>query len=253
MSRWKSRGSDIADKGYHSSVTQASKLKGKFRYECASKIKTTRTYPAINALARYESRRYRGAVHQVTSKNFGLLIAYLLPGFTALWGVSYFSPTVHSWMNATPSSPATIGGFLYVTLASIGAGLTVSTVRWALIDTIHHRTGIRQPTWDFSQLEKNLQAYSRLIEIHYDYYKFYGNMFIALFVAYFARRASLGLWTTPVGANELATLLLLILFFAGSRDTLSKYYMRAGQSLAQRSDLRQTESLEENSGVGTTR
>jgi hypothetical protein len=39
---------------------------------------------------------------EMSQKNFGLLIAYLLPGFVVLWGISFFSPTVQSWLTGSP-------------------------------------------------------------------------------------------------------------------------------------------------------
>src|SRR5437763_832294 len=112
---------------------------------------------------------------EVTSSNFGLLIAFLLPGFTSLWGASYFSETVGHWLSDAGTTP-TVGGFMYVTLASVAAGVTVSTVRWAVLDTIHRWTGLPQPAWDFSRLQDNVVAYNVLNEIHYKYYQFHGNL-----------------------------------------------------------------------------
>jgi hypothetical protein len=45
-------------------------------------------------------------MRDVTGQNFGLLIAYVLPGLTALWGVSFFSDTVRSWLNGPGSECA---------------------------------------------------------------------------------------------------------------------------------------------------
>lgn len=56
---------------------------------------------------------------RLSSENFGVIIAYLLPGFVALWGVSYFSPTVASWIVASREGSPTVTGFMYVTLASL--------------------------------------------------------------------------------------------------------------------------------------
>ena len=112
-------------------------------------------------------------MQDVSTKNFGLLIAYLIPGFATLWGVSYFSPVVRSWLGSTADSSPSVGGFLYVTLASVSAGLTVSTIRWLVIDSIHHHTGIQQPNWDFSRLGQTVAAYDVLKEIHYRYFQFY--------------------------------------------------------------------------------
>ena len=62
---------------------------------------------------------------EVSPGNFGLLIAFLLPGFIVLWGLSYFSATVRLWLAGSGQSP-TVGGFMFVTLASVAAGVTVS-------------------------------------------------------------------------------------------------------------------------------
>ena len=73
---------------------------------------------------------------------------------------------------------------MYVTLASLAAGVTVSAVRWAIIDHLHHATGIVPPAWKFANLEGKLQGYLTLIENHYRYYQFYSNMFVAAAFAY---------------------------------------------------------------------
>ena len=57
----------------------------------------------------------------LSSQNFGPVIAYILPGFVTLWGVSYFSPTVDGWIAASQQGAPTVAGFLYVTLASLAA------------------------------------------------------------------------------------------------------------------------------------
>ncbi len=168
---------------------------------------------------------------EITNGNFGLLIAFLLPGFITLWGLSYLHETLRFWLGASPTSIPTVGGFLYITVASVAAGLTVSTIRWLAIDSLHHISGIREPNWNFSRLQKNIDGYDRLIEIHYRYYQFYANSLIALLIAYTAQRISTGYWSTPLGWNDLGFLFLVVIFFAGSRDTLKKYYLRTSQLL----------------------
>ncbi len=155
-------------------------------------------------------------MRDVTTRNFGLLIAYVLPGFTALWGLSYFSPTIQGWLGAASLDSPTVGGFLYVTLGSVGAGMTVSTIRWLVIDPIHHRTGIRQPDWDFSRLRDTVAAFDTLIEIHYRFFQFYANTSISLVITFMLR------WLA-IGFRPLELLLVFAtcgLFFLGSRDTL---------------------------------
>ncbi len=163
-------------------------------------------------------------MREVTSNNFGILIAYLVPGFTALWGVSYFSQTVRTWLTGTTTDGPTIGGFLYVTLAAIAAGMTVSTVRWATIDQLHHRTGLRSPNWDYGKLQQNLSAFNLIVEHQYRFYQFYSNMFVAILFLYAIRQVFVAFLFQD--AVDVGCLLLMCIFFAGSRNTIRQYYCR---------------------------
>lgn len=167
----------------------------------------------------------------VTNGNFGLLIAYLLPGFTALWGLSYLSAPVRAWFGNESASAPTIGGFLYVTLASVALGLLASTVRWLVIDTIHHHTGVPRPHWDFSQLQRNVAAYDVLGENHYRYYQFHSNMAVAVAFWYVAKCLAEGFWPPPFGWGSLGVALVEAVLLAGSRDTALKYFSRVAEVL----------------------
>lgn len=112
-------------------------------------------------------------MQSISKDNLGPLIAYLFPGITALWGISRFSPVLQAWFAMKPGTAPTIGGFLYLTIASLAAGMTVNAVRWVAIDTLHARTGLRPPNLDFSKLGQKVEAFSLLIEIHYHHYQFY--------------------------------------------------------------------------------
>ncbi len=164
------------------------------------------------------------ATEESSLTNFGLLIAYLLPGFTALQGFPVPFHTEGGWGLAGADPDPALTKFLSGTVEALAAGLTVSTVRWLLLDTIHHHTGIRPPNWDFASLEKRVAAFGYLIQIHYRYYKFYANMVVALIWAYVTRDYALG-WRGAVNW------VLAVLFFFASRDALRKYYERAGKLL----------------------
>ena len=166
-------------------------------------------------------------MHSISNDNFGPLIAYLVPGATVLVGVSPFSPTLQEWLATTPAASPTIGGFLYITVASLAVGMTLSAVRWLLVDTLHGLTGLPSPLLDFAELERNVEAYILLIEIHYRHYQFYANMLIAAAVAYGCYRMRLG--GHAVGWVDLGVLVLEGIFFVTSRDTLRKYYSRSLQ------------------------
>ena len=158
-------------------------------------------------------------MESLTNKNFGLVIAYLLPGFVLLGGISTHSGLIRDWMLGTGvESQATLGGFLYSTLTALLLGLICSTIRWLVFDSIHHATGIGRPNWNFKALQQNLGAYSLLEDNHYRYYQFYGNCIVAWIAAFllwrFSDIGSASLWL-DVGALILAAVL-----YVGSRACL---------------------------------
>lgn len=156
--------------------------------------------------------------------NFGLVIAYVLPGFTALQGFPLLAPVATAWgTGGDPNPPLT--AFLSGTVMALAAGLTVSTVRWLVVDRLHRWTGLEPPPRDFAKLEARVAAFDYLVLVHYRYYKFYANMVVALVWAYAARDHALG-WRGAV------SLPLVVLFFVASRDSLRKYYQRTGELLS---------------------
>jgi hypothetical protein len=148
-----------------------------------------------------------------------------------LWGAGQFVPALEAWITEASVSTATIGGFFYVALASIGAGMTVSCVRWFVVDTLHHVSGIRPPKWDFAKLSERTAAFDLLINIHYKYYQFYANSLVALLFAYGAWRSQHSLNSQPIGLADFACLGFAFLFWFASRDTMRRYYERAGALL----------------------
>jgi len=163
-------------------------------------------------------------VGDFSGRNFGLLIAYLIPGFVALWGLGYVSEPVRLWLQGAGSGGPSVGSALYVVLGSVGCGMTASVFRWALIDTFHHRTGLRKPVLDESNLAEKLQAFDYLVENHYRYYQFYGNTLVSGLVAYCSWRSVVSTSVHPVGLGDLFLAVTVAVFLMGSRDALSKYY-----------------------------
>lgn len=162
-------------------------------------------------------------MQDVTRDNFGLLIAYILPGFVVLWGVSVFSATVRSWVGVSADQSPTVGGFLYVTVAAVAIGMVVSTIRWLIVDRLHHLTGIAQPKWDFSQLAGKLAAFDLLVDSHYRFYQFHANMLVAVAFTFLAHL--LNARYRPIDLI-LSFVVIEVILWVGSRDTLRKYNER---------------------------
>ena|SRR5439155_12813876 len=161
----------------------------------------------------------------LTDKNFGVVIAFWLPGFLLLWGLSYSSVDVAAWLvksNATETP--SIGSFLYATVASLALGLLISAVRWAVLDW---PLSCGLPEIDFSKLKDKdiFAAFNGLVENHYRYYQYYSNTLVSVitafgvYLAYGGERPKPTIWIAVI-------LISLILLFA-SRDALQKYCRRA--------------------------
>jgi hypothetical protein len=158
------------------------------------------------------------------ARNFGLLIAYIIPGFIALLGLSLVSEPIRLWLLGAGASGPSIGGVVYLMLACVAAGMTASAVRWALVDAIHHRCGLVRPVWDDARLMERLDAYLTLIEIHYRYYQFYSNSLVALLFSFGIKCRRDGI---ACGWLEGGVLFVSVVFYAASRDALSRYYHRS--------------------------
>lgn len=167
-------------------------------------------------------------MNDAIGKHFGLLIAYVLPGFLTIWAARPFSPAVDAWLAPSPTIPAGIESVFFITLASVFAGMSVSALRWATIDTLHHCTGVPRPAWDDANLPPRLPAFTNMVEEHYRYYLFHANAAMAVALVYIAA------WLEPPPPSLGGTLLVLLLeflFLAASRDNLRRYYGRAARLL----------------------
>jgi hypothetical protein len=113
-------------------------------------------------------------------------------------------------------------------MGSLAVGLTLSAIRWLLLDNLHHYTGIEQPNFDFSQLQANLEAFNLAVEHYYRYYQHYGNMLFAILTTALCCRWNYAGWSWQQDAG---VLLLESILFLASRDSLRRYYERTQRLL----------------------
>jgi hypothetical protein len=179
-------------------------------------------------------------VQTVSNDNFGPLIAYLVPGATVLASLSPYSGTLRGWFSIGTADAPTVGGFLFLTVAALAAGMTVSAVRWAVVDPALRLTGLPEPAHDFSRLAGNLDAVRFLTEVHYHHYLFYANMAVACAGAYAATAVRPGLiW--PNGWAVAAFVALEFVLLAAARDALAQHRRRTAQVLGHRPPRRRTD------------
>jgi hypothetical protein len=170
-------------------------------------------------------------VEESLHRSFGYIVAYILPGLVALWAASLIWTEIPISTYLDARAEVSVSGWSFLIFGSLGIGLIVSSVRWLIVDAIHHRTGLTAPRIDFARLQDRQDAFLTAVEHNYRYYQFYSNLFVSLVFALFGSLAHAGgLWSAKTYAAVVA---LSALLFVASRDCLRRYYARLGQVLGQ--------------------
>lgn len=158
--------------------------------------------------------------------HFGLVVAYLLPGFITLGGIAPFVPLVAEWLRPLASSSgSSLGPPVYAVLAATAVGMVLSCIRWLLVDHALGWTGLVSPVIDPDRLEARLPTFHLFVEYHYRYYQFYANTMIAVAASYVLNRV-LGSFSYLGLGTDFGVLILCVVLLAGARDSLAKYYDR---------------------------
>lgn len=166
----------------------------------------------------------------IREKNFGVIIAFWLPGFLFLWGLSYSWPLVATWLaKSNDTNAPTIGGFLCATLASLAVGLLINAVRWAVVQKVlfHGITRLHRAAINYENLKNKdvLSAFQAAVENNYRYYEYYSNAFVAIvgaFVSYLLNQKE----SPSLTLLTVMGVVPLILIIA-SRNELQKFNERA--------------------------
>ncbi len=169
----------------------------------------------------------------LSEKNFGVVIAFLLPGFLLLWGLSFSSSEIATWSaRSDAKDTSTIDEFFFATLASLAAGLLISAARWATVDQILCLLGVTPTALNFSKLKDKdcLKAFQEAMENHYRYYQYYSNTLVAIIGACAYHFVNGEEWPslTLLGVVLPAIVILCL----ASRDCLRKFYARADAILS---------------------
>lgn len=111
------------------------------------------------------------------SLNFGPVIAFILPGFVVLWGLSHHFATVASWI-APAGSASSISGFLLAILCALGLGLVINGVRSLTLGKL--LPAPKDINWKgLTANESTHKAMVLVVENCWHYHLFYGNVFFA--------------------------------------------------------------------------
>lgn len=171
-----------------------------------------------------------------SSLDFGVVIAFVAPGFVAFQAASYHMPTARAWMAAASEKEQSVGVFLFVLLASLSMGLVVSGVRALAIDNLlrfRHllrRLVVPELTLDWSKVDdKRLLVLVTIRDAHYRHYQFYSNTLVALLFWAFSR-AFASEPSLPWQHWALITAAVVALLLS-ARDSLLRYVTAVHQAL----------------------
>lgn len=164
----------------------------------------------------------------IHERSFGILIAFIIPGWILLLGLSLRFPEIQPWVAGPIESSPTIGGFLYSMLASVALGMLASTLRWMALDPVMNFRRAYACEPDFRELRNSHEAMKSLVESHYRFYQFHGNTLVAICFAVPERWLHLGF-----RASEAILLgAIMIVLILGAWDTHRKYALRASRLLS---------------------
>jgi uncharacterized membrane protein YwzB len=139
---------------------------------------------------RDEERRLGNEAKDITASSFGLLIAYVLPGFVALVTLAFWSSQVAAQFDAFLKSDSKIGLFLLVVLAALILGVELTAFRWVIFDRwLCRKIRLGADEFKVLQTQDKIAAFRMAIDEHYRYHQFWGGLvpvvpFFFLGVAY---------------------------------------------------------------------
>jgi hypothetical protein len=119
-------------------------------------------------------------IKDVTSTTFGLIIAYLLPGLTAFYAMSFWSLRVENWFDHILSGDASFGLSMFVIFGAIVIGLQLQVARWLVFECLI----CRDCRFDENTLARVSDAekfpvYRLLVDEQLRYHQFWGAMLFA--------------------------------------------------------------------------
>lgn len=165
----------------------------------------------------------------VTSTTFGFLIAFLLPGMTGLYAISFWVKSLNEVFATFTTAESNVGLFLLVVLFAIAFGLQINLFRWVLFEKLICRSTRLDPE-DFKKLgnESTLAAFRAAADEHYRYHQFWGSISIILPFLFFGW-GDLALADATSGAKAvfwLSALLIEIVTILAARSAYLRYVNR---------------------------
>lgn len=156
--------------------------------------------------------------------NFGLLIAFFLPGFMGLYALRPFSQSVNEWFTAILDKDKTVGATFLLLASSLVVGLIISACREIFLDRLHRATRVGAKPFKYGKFSdpNKMALLEGLIANKYRFYQFYGNTMLASLLLLLSN-----LKRTEISTNWLVLAInlgVVIFLFCASRGALKDMY-----------------------------
>ena len=156
--------------------------------------------------------------------NFGLIIAYFIPGFLGVFAVAKYENSVKALLggsSGTPESPSVV----LLLLLALAIGIIINAFSWAFVRPLITLSGVKRPaTLDYTKLRKeDIEVYNVIIESNFRYHQFYANMLVAVLIL------SPAWLVRPLTGNVIRNVsffLVSSILFLAARDSLQRAYKR---------------------------
>jgi hypothetical protein len=179
------------------------------------------------------------ADRKVGDLTFGMILAFIAPGFLGFVAASYHLPSARAWIEAAQNSEQSVGIFLFAALASVTSGVIISGLRDLAADPLFCSGclglvgKIELPKAGFRKLSEPsvLTAFEATIENYYRYYQFYANTAVAIALLTLSRIVAVCPPVWPKGW-WIITILLMILLGISAYRSLKRYAISASEILS---------------------
>jgi hypothetical protein len=119
---------------------------------------------------------------QIAPINFGLIIAYFLPGTVTVYGLRYVSPHVDALWSTLERGPIVVGPLIVIGVLALAVGLIVSSFREVVLEPILRFTGVPETITKYDKIAnaERRDLFFQIVENVYRYEQFYGNMLLSI-------------------------------------------------------------------------
>ena len=167
----------------------------------------------------------------VSSTSFGLVIAFVLPGFACLLSLAWWSSTLRDILGTFSTSRSNVGLFLLVFIGVLLTGMLTSGVRWLVFECWLLKDWSLEGA-DFGRLsaaDGTLIAFRAAVDEHYRYHQFWGGIFVVLPISFVGW---LTYYSPNLGALKIAIGCVLAMLgwgltFLGGKQSFFRYSDRA--------------------------